>query len=189
MPLVERRALDMAAGRTLDVGAGAGCHSLVLQNRGLHVTAIDLSPLAVDTMRQRGINAMRQNFFEMKGRFDTIIMLMNGIGIVGTLERLPRFFAHLGQLLAQDGQLLCDSSDISYVFQDDDGVPISPDTANYYGELSFRMQYRDIIGEPFKWLYIDDELLAEVAQQCGFKVEVVARGLQNDYLARITRNH
>ncbi len=182
MPKIERKALDMAEGKVLDVGAGAGCHSLVLQKRGLDVTAIDISPLSVETMRERGVRkVMEQDFFTLEGNYDSILMLMNGIGIVGTLERMPEFFKQIDKILASEGQLLCDSSDISYVFDDD-----MPDM-DYYGEQSFWMQYKDTIGEPFPWLYIDAETLRKVADANGFIAEVVAEGDHYDYLARITR--
>ena len=105
MPLIERKALDMAQGKVLDVGAGAGCHTLVLQERGFDVTAIDISPLSVETMRIRGVkDVQEQNFFTFEGSYDTILMLMNGIGIVGTLKRMPEFFRHLNNVLAPGGQ-------------------------------------------------------------------------------------
>lgn len=199
MPGIERKALDMARGKVLDVGAGSGCHSLVLQQRGLDVTAIDISPLSVETMRQRGVkNVLEQDFFTLEGRFDTILMLMNGIGIVGTLGRMPEFFHQLDKVLSPGGQLLCDSSDISYVFEDeepeeedetsgmDETFDGSEDT-DYYGELSFRMRYKDTIGDPFPWIYIDADTLRRKAEENGYQVEVVAEGEHYDYLARITR--
>ena len=85
MPAIEREALQLAHGRILDVGAGAGCHSLALQGMGKDVTAIDISPLAVPTMHERGVKDVReQDFFALDGQYDTILMLMNGIGIVGS---------------------------------------------------------------------------------------------------------
>lgn len=188
MPETERKALDMTRGKTLDVGAGSGCHSLVLQGRGVDVTAIDISPLSVETMRQRGVKkVVEQDFFTIGGKYDTILMLMNGIGIVGTLERMPEFFHHLDKILATGGQVLCDSSDISYVFEDENGLIDYPDTGHYYGELSYRMQYKDTIGEPFDWLYIDAETLRKEAEENGYAVEVVAVGEHFDYMARITK--
>ena len=188
MPEIERKALDMANGKTLDVGAGSGCHSLVLQEKGIDVTAIDISPLSVETMKDRGVKkVIEQDFFTLKGQYDTVLMLMNGIGIVGTLERLPRFFRQLDEILAPGGQLLCDSSDISYVFEDENGMIDIPNEMDYYGEHSFRMQYKDTIGEPFNWLYIDADTLREKAGRCGYAVEVVAEGEHYDYLARITK--
>ena len=188
MPEIERKALDMANGKTLDVGAGSGCHSLVLQEKDIDVTAIDISPLSVETMKERGVKkVIEQDFFTLKGQYDTVLMLMNGIGIVGTLERLPRFFRQLDKILAPGGQLLCDSSDISYVFEDENGMIDIPNEMDYYGEHSFRMQYKDTIGEPFNWLYIDADTLREKAGRCGYAVEVVAEGEHYDYLARITK--
>ena len=137
MPDIELKALDMAKGKTLDVGAGAGCHSLVLQEKGFDVTAIDISPLSVQTMKERGVkNVLEQDFFTLKGQYDTILMLMNGIGIVGTLERLPKFFRQLDNILAPGGQVLCDSSDISYVFEDENGMIDIPNEMDYYIYLS-----------------------------------------------------
>lgn len=188
MPEIERRALDMAEGRILDVGAASGCHSLVLQERGVDVTAIDISPLSVETMKERGVKKVHeQDFFTLEGEFDTILMLMNGIGIVGTLERMPEFFRQLDTILAPGGQVLCDSSDISYVFEDEEGIIDIPDEIGYYGEQSFRMQYKDTIGEPFNWLYIDADTLRQMAENCEYAVEVIAKGEHYDYLARITK--
>ena len=188
MPEIERKALDMAKGRILDVGAGAACHSLVLQKRGLDVTAIDISPLSVETMKERGVmNVIEQDFFTLEGQYDTILLLMNGIGIVGTLERMPEFFRQLNKIQVPGGQVLCDSSDISYVFEDEEGMIDIPNEMDYYGEHSFRMQYKDTIGEPFDWLYIDADTLKEKAGRFGYAVEVVAEGEHYDYLARITK--
>ena len=190
MPKIERKALDLAKGRVLDVGAGAGCHSLVLQERGLDVTAIDISPLSVQTMKERGVKkVLEQDFFTLEGQYDTILMLMNGIGIVGTLECLHEFFKQLDKILAPGGQVLCDSSDISYVFEDEKGMIDIPNEMNYYGEHNFRMQYKDTIGEPFNWLYIDADTLREKAGRCGYVVEVVAEGEHYDYLAIITKKN
>ncbi|MBR1552187.1 MAG: class I SAM-dependent methyltransferase [Muribaculaceae bacterium] len=188
MPALEQRALNMARGRVLDVGAGAGCHSLTLQQRGLDVTAIDLSPLAVATMRERGVKqALQHDFFNFQGRFDTILMLMNGIGIVGTLNRLPAFFRHIDELLAPQGQVLCDSSDIAYLFEDEAGKPFLPDDSSYYGEMQFQMKCDEVTGAPFNWLYIDPDTLQRAAHENGFSATIVGQGDHFDYLASITR--
>lgn len=189
MPAIEQEALRKASGAILDVGGGAGCHSLALQAMGKDVTAIDISPLAVTTMRERGVRDVRQqDFFTLDGRFDTILMLMNGIGIVGTVSRLPAFFMQVERLLAPGGQLLCDSSDICYVFEDEDGFIDLTGVEGYYGELTYRMQYKNVKGSPFPWLFIDAETLREQAAACGFDCEVIARGDHYDYLARLSRH-
>lgn len=189
MPMLEQKALDLAKGKIIDVGAGAGCHSLALQAKGKDVTAIDISPLSVRTMRERGVmNVKEQDFFTIKERYDTILMLMNGIGIVGTLDRLPFFFKHIGNILSKGGQLLLDSSDLCYLFEEEDGIIYLPEGEGYYGELQYTMQYKDTIGEPFPWLYIDFPTLSKIASECGFHAELIAEGEHYDYLARITRS-
>lgn len=188
MPALEKEALVAARGRILDVGAGAGCHSLALQAMNKQVTAIDISPLSVATMRERGVlEVCEQDFFALDGQFDTILMLMNGIGIVGALARFPEFFMQVDRLLAPDGQLLCDSSDICYIFEDEDGFIDLTGIEGYYGELTYQMQYKGVKGEPFPWLFVDYETLSEQAQHHGFEAELLARGPHYDYLARITR--
>ena len=188
MQEIERKALNLARGKTLDVGAGSGCHSIFLQQQGVDVTAIDISALSVDVMKKRGIRKVfEQDFFMLKGRYDTILMLMNGIGIVETLQRMPEFFKVLDHILAPGGQLLCDSTDIRYVFEDENGDFDFPDTSKYYGELSYRMQYKNTISEPFNWLYIDIDTLKRLANQNGYSVEVLVEGEQFNYLAQIIK--
>ena len=188
MPTLERTAMDLCKGRTLDVGAGAGCHSVVLKERGLDVMAIDISQLSVDVMKERGIDARNINFFDetFTEKFDTILLAMNGIGIVGKAENLCNFFRAARRLLAPDGQVLLDSSDIKYIFMDDDGSMEINLAAGYYGEVDYKMRYRSTTGEPFDWLYIDFDTLSMYAEEHGFTCEKCADGEHYDYLARIT---
>ena len=188
MPDIERQALQQCHGNILDVGAGAGCHTLALQQTGKRVTAIDLSPLCVSTMRERGVlDAREQDFFTLQGQFDTILMLMNGIGIVGSLSRMPTFFMQVDKLLAPGGQVLCDSSDLCYLYEDEDGIIDLTGVEGYYGELTYQMRYKAIQGDSFPWLFVDAETLSEHAAHHGFEVKVLAHGPHYDYLARITR--
>lgn len=189
MPAIEQKALTMAEGKILDVGAGAGCHSLALQQMNKDVTAIDISPLSVETMAALGVRkAVQQDFFTINQKYDTILMLMNGIGIVGTISSLPSFFKHVDSILSDNGQLLLDSSDICYVFEDEDGIIYLPEGEKYYGELQYQMQYKEIKGDTFPWLYIDFDTLQDIAMKNGFNAELVQRGQHYDYLARITHN-
>lgn len=188
MPPQEREAVRLCQGRVLDVGAGSGCHTLEITKRGLEVVAIDISEVSVQVMKERGIDARTVDFFDKSfdEKFDTVLMAMNGIGIVGKIERLPEFFMRAKQLLAPEGQILLDSSDIKYVFENEDGSLDIDLAAGYYGELDYRMQYRGIKGEPFDWLYIDFDTLAMYAEQYGFVCEKCIDGEHYDYLARLT---
>ncbi len=190
MSEIEQHALQLACGQILDVGAGSGCHSLVLQNAGKDVYAIDISPLSVDVMINRGIkNAQLINFFDsqLDTKFDTILMLMNGSGIIGKINHIPAFLKRIDELLAPGGQLLMDSSDLIYLFEDEDGVADIDIAGDYYGEVDFTMQYKNIKGDTFDWLYIDFDTLSYHVEENGFIAECIKRGEHYDYLARITR--
>lgn len=185
MNRVETTALQLASGKVLDVGAGAGCHSLVLAERGVDVTPIDISPLAVATMRARGLSqSLNEDLFDHTGRYDTILMLMNGIGIIGNINALPRFFAKVDTLLTAGGQLLCDSSDFLFDYR---ANPQYYPADDYFGHYVYRMKYRDITGNPFDWLYIDRQTLCDEAERHGFKAEIILTDTDHNYLARITR--
>ena len=180
--------MELCRGRVLDVGAGSGCHSVVLKERGLDVVAIDISEMSVEVMKERGIDARNINFFDesFDEKFDTLLFAMNGIGIVGKVERLEWFFRSVKRLLAPGGQVLLDSSDIRYVFENEDGSFDINLNAGYYGEVDYRMQYRGIKGNTFDWLYIDIDTLSMYAEQYGFQCEKCIDGEHYDYLARIS---
>lgn len=211
MPILERKALPLARGKVLDVGAGAGCHALALQNKGINVKAIDISPLSCEAMRMRGIRDVECiDIFDprLEGKYDTILLLMNGTGIAGKVQNLPRLLKRLNELLSPGGQILIDSSDLKYLFEDDDleesevGADIDmyndgeeavmtndvcneENDENYYGEVDYQMIYKDVVGEPFEWLYTDFALLRAVAETCGMTATLIAEGEHYDYLACI----
>lgn len=190
MPRLEQIALDQAKGRILDIGAGSGCHSVALRHMGKTSVAIDISPLSVQVMRDREVDARLVNFFDsgFTEKFDTILMLMNGTGIIGRLENMPEFFSRLRSLLSPGGCVLIDSSDLSYLYEDEDGT-LEIDLADeYYGLVDYQMAYKDIEGEMFDWLYVDFGTLEYYAQENGFHAELIAEGGHYDYLARLTEN-
>ena len=188
MPRLEQKALSMAKGRVLDIGAGAGCHALALQERGLEVKAIDISPLSCEVMSERGVKDVEcVNLFnpQLQGKYDTLLLLMNGTGIAGKLNRLSMLLNRLKELLAEGGQILIDSSDLKYIYENEDGSMDIDLNAPYYGEVDYQMQYKNIKGEPFDWLYTDPMLLASISKQCGLNCEIVEEGENYDFLARL----
>lgn len=188
MPALEQKALKRASGRILDVGAGSGCHSLALQAMGKNCLAIDISPLSVNVMKDRGVNARLVNLYDdsFNEKFDTILMLMNGTGIIGRLENMPAFFARMKELLAPGGRVILDSSDLRYLYEEEDGSMMIDLADEYYGLLDYQMEYQGILGEPFDWLYVDFETLTFYAEQNGFKTELIAEGEHYDYLAALS---
>ncbi|NDV67196.1 bifunctional 2-polyprenyl-6-hydroxyphenol methylase/3-demethylubiquinol 3-O-methyltransferase UbiG [Bacteroides sp. 224] len=189
MPLLEKTALEMAKGSVLDVGAGSGCHSLALQEMGKEVCAIEISPASVEVMKKRGVKDVRLiNLFneQFSDKFDTILMLMNGSGIIGKIENMPAFFKKMKQLLKSEGFILMDSSDLRYLYEEEDGSFLVDLNDDYYGEIDFQMQYKDIQGETFDWLYIDFQTLSLYASEYGFKAELIKEGKHYDYLAKLS---
>jgi len=188
MPIIEQKAIELARGKVLDVGCGSGSHSLELQRRGLDVTAIDQSENAVKVARMRGVQSVRCEALQQhKGQYDTLLLLMNGTGICGRYDALPAFMQNLRNLLTSNGQVLIDSSDLIYMFDEDpDGGKWIP-SGGYYGELEFYVSYKGEEEDPFPWLYLDFTTLSNAAADAGFTSEIVAEGENFDYLARLIR--
>ena len=168
MPVLEQTALRMAVGRILDVGAGSGCHCLALKEMGKNPAAIDISPLSVAVMTDKGIDARLMNLYDdkFKETFDTVLMLMTGSGIIGRLENMPAFFKKMKQILAPGGCVLMDSSDLRYLYEDEDGSFEIDLADEYYGLLDYQMEYvpfnkkASVLGKPFDWLYVDFDTLS-----------------------------
>jgi len=191
MPALEQQALHHCRGKILDIGCGAGSHSLYLQDKGLDVTAMDISEGAVVTCRERGLLKVVHTSVEYFGgtKFDTILLLMNGIGMTGRLRDLPEFLDLLKSLLATNGQILVDSSDIRYMYQEDeDGTFHIPETTPYYGEGRFVMEYQGNKGREFPWLYLEYERLKNSAAGQGLNCQLICRGEHYDYLARLQKS-
>lgn len=187
MPVLEQKALQLAKGRVLDIGAGSGCHTLALQEKGFTVKAIDISPLSCEAMKLRGVkDAECINLFDdhLGTGFDTILLLMNGTGIAGKIEHLPALFQRLKALLNPGGQILIDSSDLKYIYENEDGSFDINLNGAYYGEVDYQMIYKDVKGDCFDWLYVDFPLLKSIAETCGLHGELVEEGEHYDYLAR-----
>lgn len=189
MPIQEQEALKRAKGRILDVGAGAGAHSLWLQNQGFEVEAIDISPFLCDTMRRRGVkNVLLEDIYTLQDqKYETILLLMNGAGVAQTLAGLERLLLHLKTLLNPGGKILADSSDLLYLFKDESGdtwIDIASDT--YYGEMQYQLSYKNIKGKTFPWLFVDPDSFIHVAIKCGFKLVDKIPGEHFDYMVEIS---
>jgi len=186
MPEIEQTALQRASGKILDVGAGAGIHATYLQDHGFDVECIDISPGAVDFLKANGLKAEQKNFFSLKDKqYDTILMLMNGIGIAGKLSNLEKTLTHAKSLLKPGGKILCDSSDIRYLYEDEDGSLWIDLNTEYYGNFRFQMKYKKEKGPWFDWLYVDFDNLFKAAKNVGLKAQRVL-DIDDHYLAEIT---
>ena len=187
MPKLEQSALKLCKGSVLDVGCCAGSHSLYLQEKGIKVKAIDISKGAIEVSKKRGVlKAEILNILDETETFDTILLLMNGTGIFQELSQVSKYLRHLKSLLKPKGQILIDSSDIKYMYEDEDGGFWMDTNANYYGELDYYLSYKGKKEIPMKWLYLDFEALKLACETIGLACELVCEGAHFDYLARLS---
>jgi len=191
LPDLEVRALGECRGRVLDLGAGGGRHALELQRRGVDVRAVDSSPEAVTVMRLRGVrDASCHDLFELEGdgSYDTLLLLMNGLGVVGDLAGLGRFLRHARDLLAPGGQILCDSADLRIDLRNDpELVSACRRDGSYLGDVDFQLSYRGLDGESYPWLFADPDLLDVFAATENLSCETLSRGARGSYLARLEK--
>lgn len=179
---LEYYAMSLCRGKILDIGAGVGAHSQVLQSKGEDVTALEISASACNIMKMRGLaKVINGDVFSEQQKYDTLLLLMNGVGLCGDIDGLHRLIPHLKKFLFKNGQILLDSSDISYLY-----TRKNFPEQNYYGEISYQYEYQSVKGDWFKWLYIDFERLTSIAHEHGFLAELLFEDEMDQYLARLT---
>jgi precorrin-6B methylase 2 len=180
---LEKAALLHCKGRILDVGAGAGAVALMLQD-DFDTTAIESSDGASQVMKARKVrNGITGDIFDYHGEdYDTLLLLMNGIGIVGRLDNLQKSLTHFATILKPDGQILLDSSDISYLYEGGDKP-----ADKYFGQLAYQYAYKEQLGSWFDWLYVDFDTLSEYAEKAGLIAEKLHEDDTDQYLARIIK--
>ncbi|MBC7418367.1 MAG: class I SAM-dependent methyltransferase [Pedobacter sp.] len=184
MPDMELSALHLCKVKILDVGAGVGSHALVLQGFNVDVTAIDISATAVKIMKDRGVKkAFVADIlqFATTEKYDTILMLMNGIGLTGSLPGFEKFISDAKNLLNIDGQMLFDSSDISYLYED-----LPKPTDKYFGEVSYQYEYNGQKGDWFNWVYVDKETIIQIAEKNGGNAEIILDDGEDQFLVKLT---
>ena len=183
MTKLELKALKLCKGKILDIGAGAGSHVLWLQQKNKDVTALEISPLACEVMKARGVaNIYNQDVFNFNDeRYDTLLLLMNGIGLTANLSGFQKFLQHVKQMLQPGGQLLLDSSDVSYLYDGTVGL-----SGNYFGEIDYQYQYKKLKTDWFTWLYVDQATLQHIAYDAGYKAEFLMEDENAQYLVRLT---
>ncbi|MBN9313148.1 MAG: class I SAM-dependent methyltransferase [Chryseobacterium sp.] len=180
MPELERLALKHCHGKVLDIGAAAGSHALELQQRGIDVVALEISPAATQVMKDRGVlQVVNEDFFSFSGqRFDTLLLMMNGVGICSTLQGFREFLKKCRSVLSSDGQIIFDSCDVSYMYEEGE-LPAN----HYFGEIEFKYQYGTSMTDWFKWLYMDIATMRKIADEEGFASSIVFTDEDHQYLA------
>lgn len=190
---LEKEVISRCRGKILDIGAGSGIHSLFLQSLGFEVTAIDVSPEAVEVMRLRGIHDVRvADIFSFNvGRFNTLLLMGHGIGMMSDLAGLDKFLDFAKKLVSDDGQILLDSLDVRIT---SDAKNLAYQEANrqsgrYFGEIRFQMEYNGKTGPYLSWLHVDPDTLISQADKTGWQCEILMNTPIGDYLARLTKKN
>ena len=187
MPKIEQEALKRCTGKTLDIGAAAGTHAKYLKKNGIDVTCIEISSKSVDFLKSQKITAERINFFDIEGQeYNTLLMLMNGIGIAGKLSNLEYTLIKAKSLLVSGGKLLCDSSDLKFLYEDDKGAMWVDLNTAYYGDFKFNMTYKEHSSGWFDWLYVDFKNFEKIALKVGFSVEKII-DIDDQYLVELIK--
>ena len=188
MNALEKKALSETKGNVLDVGCGAGIHSIYLESKGHDVTAIDVSEGAVKVCQERGLKDVRNiEFLSLENeQFDTILLLMNGTGIFKKLIHIAEYLQKLKSLLKPNGQILIDSSDLRYMYDTGEEGSIIVPADRYYGELEFTMSYKGEKSESFDWLYLDPNLFENASLANGLDFKIIEEGENFDYLVRLS---
>ena len=181
---LEKKALEFCSGKILDIGSAAGSHALALQNEGKDVTTLEISEGCVEVMKARGLKqVVLEDYRNHRHKYDTLILLMNGIGIAGTLNEIPDFLTTCKKLLNAGGQIILDSSDIKYLYEDSPDIEVP---YPYYGDIRYQYEYKDMKGEWFDWVYADGTMLEQIVLDKGLQMEVLEQDEYDQFLARIT---
>ncbi len=175
-PARQRRAMRLARGRILDVGTGAGRVPLHLQERGLEVVAIDNSPGAVETARRRGVRDARllraEQVGPALGRFDTVVMFGNNLGLLGGVEHGRRLLRRLGRIASPGARILGETLD---PYTTDDELHLAYHERNRRrgrlgGQLRIRVRYRQLATPWFDYLFLSREELEELVEGTGWRL-------------------
>ena len=181
MPALEKDALKRCTGKVLDIGAGAGSHALELQKRGTETEALEISPAACKLMKLRCVETVHcADFFSWESApFDTLLLLMNGIGLCGTIDGFRKFLQKARTLLKPDGKIVFDSCDIAYMYE---GRKFPTD---YYGQVKCRYEYQKSFTNWFHWLYLDAAIMQKIAAEEGFASSIILEDENSQYLAEL----
>lgn len=178
MPEIEQVALSRASGKILDVGAGAGPHTAYLRRKGFDVTAIDTSAGAINHLNKiypndSNLHTSIEKLAASNEKFDTLLLLMNGIGLAGKKDHLTSFLRMLKGLLSEGGKILCDSTDVRYFYEDEDGGMWVDLNSAYQGDFRFRMHFEDVSSDWFNWVYVDPTVFEDAAKEVGLNFDII----------------
>jgi sRNA-binding regulator protein Hfq len=186
MPELEIFALSLCRGEILEIGAGAGSHALALEDQGKNITAMDTSVGCINVMLCRGLTRLlHMDIFNLcQGGYNTLLLLMNGIGVTGNVDGFNRFLVKAEMITSDEAQVIFDSTDVSYAIEKDSVVH-----GKYFGEIRYQFEYKGMKGPWFDWLYIDQEELFRICSKTGWMPQIIYEQGQGHYLVRLLKKY
>ncbi len=191
---LEREAVARARGRILDVGCGAGRHSLYLQDKGFDVTGIDNSPGAIEVCRLRGLKKTFVRGVSEAGKFpknsfDTILMLGSNFGLFGSRERARQILKKFHRITASDAQIIAATLN---PYRTD-----NPDHLEYHelnrrrgrmaGQIRMRVRFGKAVGAWFDYLFVSPEEMQEIVNETDWQIKEFITPEQANYCAVIQK--
>lgn len=181
---LEQRMTKHVGGRILDIGCGAGRHALYLQARNFDVTAIDKSPIAIETAKKRGVKEAHAVSIEAFikspsfGLFDTIIMMGHNLGLLRSFEEGRALLSALYKVTAADAQIIGTNRDPFKTVGEDHLEYCASNRlkGRMFGQMRFRSRHRNILGDWFDYLFLSEEELKKICEGTGWHLEATTYG-------------
>ncbi|MCW3980178.1 MAG: class I SAM-dependent methyltransferase [Candidatus Bathyarchaeota archaeon] len=187
--LFERKAMEFVRGRVLDVGCGAGRHSLYLQEKGLNVVGIDNSPLAVEVCRLRGLRkAIVMSIEDVNFKpdsFDTIIMMGNNFGLFGSFKKARSLLKRFHKMTSKNGLIIASTRD-AYGTDNPDHLEyhrLNKKRGRMGGQLKVRIRFRKYVSKWFDYLIVSKKELGDILEGTGWKIREFIDSAGSEYIA------
>jgi len=190
---IDRKSMEYVKGRVLDIGCGAGRHSLYLQKMGLSVLGIDSSPLAIEVCKLRGLKQARVMPIEelnfKPNSFDTVIMLGSNFGLFGSFEKAKRILKKLHKMTSENGLIIASTRD-TYKTDIADHLEYhkrNKEKGRMPGQLKVRIRFRKCVGKWFDYLIVSKKEMEEILKGTGWKIKEFIDSDDSAYIAAIEK--
>ncbi len=184
-----KEALKHVHGRVLDIGCGAGMHTLYLQEQGVSVTAVDNSPKAIEVCRLRGVKDARILPITKISRhiepFDSIIMLGNNFGLFANPQRAKRLLQRFNNLTFPGGTLIAESYD-PYQTEDPDHLAyhkLNIQRGRMAGQVRLRVRFRKHKTDWFDYLFVSQDEMLQILEGTGWQLNRFIESTTPAYIA------
>jgi 2-polyprenyl-3-methyl-5-hydroxy-6-metoxy-1,4-benzoquinol methylase len=190
---LDRKAMEFVEGRVLDIGCGAGRHSLYLQNKGFDVMGIDSSPLAIKVCKLRGLKkATSMPIEEMNfesNSFDTVIMMGSNFGLFGSFQKARRLLKKLHKMTSENGLIIASTRD-TYKTDIADHLEYhkrNKEKGRMAGQLRIRIRFRKCVGKWFDYLIVSKKEMEDILKGTGWKIREFIDSGDSLYIAAIEK--